>query len=96
MASAESAESASGSRDMAASRTAAAYLRAAVAEIDALFGAGYARDHPELVASLVQAMSIEAAVATGREAHGQTMALAERISREMRETLLALKPRIFG
>jgi len=73
----------------------AAHLDAAVSAIDAAFGEGYAREHPELVASLVQASAIDGAVAAGEKAHGEAMALAIRIAREMNETLLALKPRLF-
>ena len=64
---------------------AAHYFRAAVAAIDAEFGEGYARAHPELVAAMVQAAAIDAAVNAGRIA-----------SRETNETLLRLKPRLFG
>lgn len=60
------------------------YFREAVAAIDDAFGEGYARDHPELVASLVQASAIDAAINAGRLA-----------SRETNETLLRLKPRLF-
>jgi hypothetical protein len=77
-------------------RAAAAHFRAAVETIDAAFGEGYARAHPELVASLVQASAIEAAVGQGREAHEETLSLVERLSREMQETILKLKPRLFG
>ena len=72
------------------------YLRAAVERIDALFGEGYAREHPELAASMVQSMTIEAAVATGREAHEQVLAVMQRVSRETNETILKMKPRLFG
>ena len=72
------------------------HLHDAVAEIDAVFGDGYARAHPELVAALVQASAIDAAVAAGKGAHAEAMALASRISRETNETLLKLKPRLFG
>lgn len=74
----------------------ARYLSQAVAAIDAQFGDGYARDNPALVASLVQTAAIDAAVATGRGAHEEALTLAERISRETCETILKLKPRIFG
>jgi len=74
----------------------ATYFRAAVATIDAEFGEGYARENPQLVASLVQATAIEAAVGSGRAAHVETLTLVERLSREMNETLLSLKPRLFG
>jgi hypothetical protein len=75
---------------------AAAYLSEAVAAIDAQFGEGFARDHPDLVASLVQTQAIDAAVATGRGAHEEALTLAEKISRETCETILKLKPRLFG
>ncbi len=61
------------------------YLEAAKAAIDDAFGAGHAAAHPELVAAFVQACAIEAAVNAGRIA-----------SRETNETLLKLKPRLFG
>jgi hypothetical protein len=63
----------------------ARYLTEAKAQIDAAFGAGHAAAHPELVAAFVQACAIEAAVNAGRIA-----------SRETNETLLKLKPRLFG
>ena len=63
----------------------ASYLTEAKAQIDAAFGAGHAAAHPELVAAFVQACAIEAAVNAGRIA-----------SRETNETLLKLKPRLFG
>jgi len=82
-------------RAAAPART-AGYLRDAAAAVDALFGEGYARDNPALVASLVQATAIEAAIAAGERAHGEALALARQISRETNETILKLKPRIFG
>lgn len=72
------------------------HLRVAVDGIDAVFGEGYARAHPELVASLVQASAIDAAVEAGQTAHAEAMELASRISRETNETILKLKPRLFG
>lgn len=75
---------------------AARYLADAVQAIDAQFGEGFARDHPELVASLVQTQAIDAAVATGRGAHEEALTLAEKISRDTCETILKLKPRLFG
>ncbi|WP_371226848.1 hypothetical protein [Roseovarius sp. 2305UL8-3] len=74
----------------------AAHLSEAINAIDAAFGDGYAREHPELVASLVQSRSIEAAVATGYAAHQEALELADRIGRETCETLLKLKPKFFG
>jgi len=74
----------------------ARHLADAIRAIDDAFGAGYARDNPALVASLVQATAIEAAVGSGRAAHVETLTLVERLSREMNETLLSLKPRLFG
>lgn len=71
-------------------------LSAAIRAIDAEFGPGYAREHPELVASLVQSASIDAAVAIGLEAHREALTLADRLGRETCETLLKLKPRFFG
>ncbi len=64
--------------------------------IDSIFGEGYAREHPELVASMVQPMTIEAAVLTGREAHEQVLDVVQRVSRETKETILKMKPRLFG
>jgi len=75
---------------------AAQHLTQAIRAIDAVFGAGYAKDHPELVASMIQSATIEAAVATGYTAHTQALALADRIGRETCETLLKLKPKFFG
>jgi hypothetical protein len=72
------------------------YMREAIAAIDAEFGEGYARANPALIASMIQASAIESAVNTGREAHGQAMALAPQITREVCETMLKLKPRLFG
>lgn len=63
----------------------AEYLRAAREAIDDVFGAGHAAANPELVAAFLQACAIEAAVNAGRIA-----------SRETNETLLKLKPRLFG
>ncbi len=74
----------------------AGHLNEAIRAIDAAFGDGYARDHPALVASLVQSASIEAAVATGYAAHQEALELADRIGRETCETILKLKPRFFG
>ena len=68
-----------------APNAAAHYFREAVAAIDAEFGEGYAAANPTLVGALVQASAIEAAVNAGRIA-----------SRETCETLLKLKPRLFG
>lgn len=75
---------------------AARHLAQAIRAIDAAFGEGYAKQHPELVASLVQSATIEAAVATGYTAHRQALELADRIGRETCETILKLKPRFFG
>lgn len=75
---------------------AARHLAEATRAIDAQFGEGYARDHPELVASLVQSATIDAAVSTGYGAHQEALAAAREISQEMGETILKLKPRIFG
>jgi len=75
---------------------AARHLAEAIAAIDAAFGPGYARQHPELVAAMVQSATIEAAVATGYGAHQEALAAAREISAEMAATILKLKPRIFG
>lgn len=66
-------------------RRVADYLAEAHRSIDAEFGAGHAVRHPELVAAFLQACTLEHAIATGRVA-----------SRETNETLLRLKPRLFG
>ncbi len=63
----------------------ASYLAAAREAIDAAFGEGHAARHPDLVGAFLQACAIEAAVNAGRVA-----------SRETNETLLKLKPRLFG
>lgn len=83
-------------RQADAAAAAGGYLRLAVERIDALFGEGYAREHPELVASMVQSMTLEAAVRTGREAHEQVLAVVQRLSHETNETILKMKPRLFG
>lgn len=62
-----------------------AYLDAAKRAIDATFGEGHAQQNPELVAAFLQSTAIESAVNAGRIA-----------SRETCETLLKLKPRLFG
>lgn len=64
---------------------AAFYLAEARRSIDAVFGEGHAAANQALVASFVQACAIEAAVNAGRIA-----------SRETNETILRLKPRLFG
>jgi hypothetical protein len=74
----------------------ARHLAEAARAIDAQFGEGYARDHPDLVASLVQSATIEAAVATGYGAHQEALAAARQISADLGETILKLKPRFFG
>jgi hypothetical protein len=75
---------------------AARHLGAAVTAIDAQFGEGYAAQHPELIASLVQSATIEAAVATGHGAHQEAMSLAQSLTSQICETLLRLKPKFFG
>lgn len=80
----------------AAARIVAAYLEEARHAIDATFGEGHAARHPELVAAFLQAAAIESAIASGREATAEALHLAGRISRETNETILKLKPRIFG
>ena len=76
--------------------SAARHLRAAVAAIDAEFGAGYAAQHPGLVAALVQSATIETAVATGHGAHKEALGLARSLTSQVCETLLRLKPKFFG
>ncbi len=84
------------SKQAEAAEAAERYLRAAVERIDLVLGQGYAREHPELIASMIQSMTIEAAIATGREAHEQVLATVQRVSRETNETILKMKPRLFG
>jgi hypothetical protein len=74
----------------------AAYLLEAREAIDGAFGEGHAARHPELVAAFLQAAAIESLVAAGRETSDQALHVATRIARETNETLLKLKPRIFG
>lgn len=74
----------------------ARHLGDAVTAIDAQFGDGYAANHPELVAALVQSATIEAAVATGRGAHDEALSLARSLTSQICETLLRLKPKFFG
>ncbi len=82
-------------RDTAMAATAAA-LRAARTAIDAEFGEGYAAAHPELVAAMLQATAIESAVEAGRAATDQVLERVTRLSRDTNETILKLKPRLFG
>lgn len=87
--------------DLAESRrqgaeAAAAHLAAAVDAVEAAMGEGAAARHPELVASLVQAAAIESAVSTGRLCHREALEVVQRLSRETNETILRLKPRLFG
>ncbi|MEM7060572.1 MAG: hypothetical protein AAF557_23580 [Pseudomonadota bacterium] len=86
----------SGRIKAAAPETTAQYMEQAVEKIDGAFGVGYAREHPELLAAMVQAAAIEAAIEAGREAHGQAMVLADRVDRELCETILKMKPRCLG
>ncbi|MGF1503440.1 MAG: hypothetical protein ACFBSD_16685 [Paracoccaceae bacterium] len=79
----------------AGSQAAAHHLAEAVAAVDAIFGEGYAKAHPELVASVVQAAAIGTAVETGRAAHESALETVRRLSRETNETILKLKPRLF-
>jgi hypothetical protein len=74
----------------------AQWLRAARAAVDAEFGEGYAAANPALLAALVQASAIESAVSSGRHASAEAMSLVSRLSRETNETILKLKPRLFG
>lgn len=73
-----------------------ASLAAARAQIDALFGPGYAAENPTLVAAFLQAAAIEYAVTAGQAATAQTLDTLTNLSRQTNETLLKLKPRIFG
>lgn len=72
------------------------FLNTAADAVDDRFGAGYARDNPELLASLIQASAITHAVHAGQSAHGEAMGLAQRITAQVCETMLKLKPRLFG
>jgi len=80
----------------AAARRARAHLAAAVAAIDERFGPGHARDNPALVASVVQAAAIESAVIAGQAASAESLSVVQRLARETNETILKLKPRLFG
>lgn len=82
-------------RDTAMAATAAS-LRAARAAVDAEFGNGYAAAHPQLVAAMLQATAIESAVEAGRAATDQVLDRVTRLSRDTNETILKLKPRLFG
>ena len=74
----------------------ARHLRAAIAAIEAEFGPGYAAEHPDLIAALVQSATIEAAVALGHNAHQETLGMAQSLTSQICETLLRLKPKFFG
>lgn len=74
----------------------AGYLVSARRAIDATFGEGHAARHPELVAAFLQAAAIESAVAAGRDATAEALHTVARLSRDTNETLLKLKPRLFG
>ncbi|SEK97283.1 hypothetical protein SAMN05421666_2938 [Roseovarius nanhaiticus] len=80
------------SQDPAAAR----HLAQAIAAIDAQLGEGYAAKHPELVASLVQSSTIEAAVSKGYGAHQEALGVAQSLTAQICETLLRLKPKFFG
>jgi hypothetical protein len=80
----------------AAARTVAAYLVEARTAIDAAFGEGHAARNPALVAAFLQASAIESAVTAGRAASAETLHVITRLSRDTNETLLKLKPRLFG
>jgi len=82
-------------RDAAMAASAAA-LRAARSAVDAEFGDGYAAAHPQLVAAMLQATAIESAVEAGRAATDQVLDRVTRLSRDTNETILKLKPRLFG
>ena len=64
--------------------------------IDASFGQGYAAANPQVVAAFLQAAAIENAVLSGQAATREVLATIKSVSRETNETLLKLKPRIFG
>jgi hypothetical protein len=74
----------------------AGHLWAARREIDAVFEDGHSARNPELVAAFLNAAAIGSAVSAGRETSRNARQLAARVSRETNETLLKLKPRIFG
>jgi len=48
--------------------TADVYLRTAVERIDALFGKGYAKQHPELIAAFMQAATADVNTAVSAQA----------------------------
>lgn len=64
--------------------------------IDASFGPGYAAQNPQVVAAFLQAAAIEHAVVSGKAATRETLDVVKALSRDTNETLLKLKPRIFG
>jgi uncharacterized protein involved in propanediol utilization len=74
----------------------ARYLLEARHAIDAVFGEGHAARHPELVAAFLQAAAIESAAAAGRAATDDVLHTVSRLSKETNETILRLKPRLFG
>ena len=76
--------------------TVGAHLVEAREAIDAAFGDGHAARHPELVAAFLQAAAIESLAAAGCDTAGQALHVATRIAHETNETILKLKPRIFG
>lgn len=61
----------------------ARHLSNVVTAIDAQFGDGYAANHPQLVAAMVQSATIEAAVATGRGAHNEALSLARSLTSQI-------------
>jgi len=72
------------------------HLRAARDAIDDAFGPGHAAANPALVAAFLQGCAIEDAAHMARRLHRETLEFAGRISRETNETILTLKPRLFG
>ncbi|MEW9571533.1 hypothetical protein ABQJ54_07205 [Rhodanobacter sp. Si-c] len=56
-----------------ASDTAATYLGRAVQEIDTLFGKGYARQYPRLVAAFMQTAAIDMSASTHAKVYGAAL-----------------------
>lgn len=76
--------------------TVAGYLREGAAAIDAVFGAGHAAANPALLAQFVQACAIQSAVEAGRSATDRSLSTVARLAGETNDTILKLKPRLFG
>ena len=69
----------------------ARHIAGVIQTIDETFSAGYVRNNPLLVASLVEGIPIEAAVATGYCAHREAHAAARKLYGEIEETIVKLQ-----